>query len=158
MKESTLVRASVAQNGLYARYDELNETWLEAERMLTSFHVPHDFDVVYSSTSSDNDGPAYEEHSHLALIKVKGTWRICHGFSDDVQPEVRVWTPITECSALIRVAAAPHFEKLFEEAVRVSEQFLLRTAKAISHLRKFMTSQQDLADELADKAKLVSER
>lgn len=152
------MRATVAQNGLFARYDELNQVWHDAERMLTSFHIPHEYNVIYVSYWADNDGPSYEEHLHLGLQKVKGSWRICHGYSDDIHPEVRVWTPITECSAMIRVSAATHFDKLFEEAVRVSEQFLLRTAKAISHLRNFMTSQQDLADELADKAKLVSER
>lgn len=158
MKESTLVRATVAQNGLFARYDELNETWLHAERMLNSFHIPHGYHVVYQSFRADDVDHNYDEYLHLGMVKIKGNWRICHGCSDDVRPEVVDWTPITECSAMIRVSAATHFDKLFEEAVRVSEQFLLRTAKAISHLRNFMTSQQDLADELADKAKLVSER
>ena len=83
----------------FARYNQLNALWLQAEERLTKHHVP--CPVQFSYEYSNPQEPWFDgvESRCLGLRKVKGKWRICYGeyFSCN-QPDAE-WQPITECSA-----------------------------------------------------------
>jgi hypothetical protein len=92
----------------------------------------------------------------LGLQKIRGKWRICHGLDYDVFPDREHWTPITECSAQVRVEAAEHLDKLREAVVKSAENFISRVDEAIEALAEVVKHPVRVknSDALADRAKL----
>lgn len=96
-------------------------------------------------------------HKHLGLRKIRGKWRICYClYYYDAFPDREDWTPITECSAEIRVEAARHVEALREAIVKSAEGFISRVDKAISRLATTvgLTTSPESQDGLVERAKL----
>lgn len=140
----------VVQDKLFKLYDELNRVWLVLEKKLTENHIPHPICYIYHSYSPDGRSPHAEVHDCLGIQKVKGQWRICHGTYDYSEPEPSVWTPITECSALVRVNVAKHIEGLEDAIAKASERFVPKVEKAIKQIHESLfkyASIQDLRDE-----------
>jgi hypothetical protein len=152
-------RAHNVRKQLFDRYDQLNAFWLKAEEMLTKkYHIPHaiQFDYGYPGECEIRD----LDHNLcdcLGLAKIKGKWRICHGqYRLSGPPEPDEWTPIVDCAAGVRVAAAKqvYLKGLEEEIVKSSESFRPRVDKAIQELAQFLDHHDDLAKLLAERAKL----
>lgn len=147
-------RAAHAESVLFKRYDELNALWIRAEKEFTAYHIPHTISFEYAHPSSDEDDPIVR---CLGLSKRNGAWRICHGeyhYADaDREPD---WTPITECSAILRVYATKWLPKLREAIVAASERFIPEVERAIERLRKELSVEPVVAleDLLAERAKL----
>jgi hypothetical protein len=129
-------RAEDVRETLFARYDELNALWLEAEEQLTKLHIPQP--VCYSYAKYDEDWRSPNEgwiEECLGLQKVKGKWRICHAaYRPWCEPEAD-WTPIIECSAQTRVEAARHLAGLRQAVVESAENFVPKVDDAIESLR-----------------------
>ena len=132
-------RAERTRETLFDRYDALNALWLEAEEQLTRLHIPR---PVYHEDNQYQD-PANEPGAmtsqYLSLQKAKGKWRICHGLSDDWCGRDYGWTPITECSAEVRVEAAMHVDKLRAKVVKSAEDFISTVDEAIRNQYKRWT-------------------
>lgn len=145
-------RAERARKELFCRYDELNTLWLKAEEELRKLHIPRDVERVYRSYEPDPDWPGHRDYLHLGLRKDKGKWRICHGASSDVHPEMSIiWTLITECSAEIRVNAAQYLPGLREAVVKSAEDFIPQVDAAIGAMKKALDT--DINELLAERAK-----
>jgi len=149
------MRADKAQKELFTRYDQLNALWLKAEERLTKYHIPRSVEHIYRECLIDErdpgSGPVWD---CLGLQKVKGKWRICWGSYCYSDPEPSVWTPITECSAEIRVGAAMHLPGLEEAVVKSAETFIPRVDGAIQALADAIAQPDPLASLLAERAKL----
>ncbi|HEY7423556.1 MAG TPA: hypothetical protein VH682_04870 [Gemmataceae bacterium] len=148
-------RAQKAREELFERYDQLNALWLKAEEHLTKYHIPCPVQFMYSYTPDDvrcnNEIPECE---CLGLQKVKGKWRICYGeYYSCNQPDAD-WQPITECSAEIRVRAARHLPGLEKAVVESAERFIPKVDSAIKQLAEILGQPADLANLLAERAKL----
>jgi hypothetical protein len=146
-----LERAAAAKQALFQRYDELNALWIDAEDQINQLHIPVSVShICYSYGQCD------ELSECLGLQKVKGKWRICHATFHDQFPEDEEWTPIVECSALIRVNFTKYLEGFREKVVRSAEEFIPKVDEAIAMMRKAVNSPQDenLKAMLAERAKL----
>src|SRR5262245_7253879 len=98
-------RARKAREELFARYDQLNALWLKAEEQIAKYHIPHAVEYIYAPDDHPND----PTDSCLGVVKIKGQWRICHGYYRPAyEPFAYEWTPITECAAAIRVQVVKH--------------------------------------------------
>jgi hypothetical protein len=149
------VRAEKARKELFARYDRLNALWLEAEERLTKYHIPrpvkHEYCEYLLDEGDPNSGSMWD---CLGLQKVKGKWRICHGSYYYIEPGPSNWTPIVDCSAEVRVWAAKHLLGLEEEVVKSAEKFIPKVEDAIQALTSALGQPDQLADLLAERAKL----
>lgn len=146
-------RAEHSRKELFRRYDELNTLWQQAEEELRRFHVPRDVRHVYHSYDLDPTQPGYRVcQLYLGLRKEKGKWRIFHGTWLDWGPEDPIdWTPITECSAEIRVKAAQHLPGLREAVVKSAEDFIPQVDAAIEAMKTALNT--DINELLAERAK-----
>jgi hypothetical protein len=155
MAQSLSERAEAAQTALFERYDKLNALWIEAEDELSAIHIPNGVEFSYSHCQ-DPENPGYACYSCLGLQKIKGKWRICHGWSSDRYPDVDDWTPITECSAAIRATVGRHLPKLREAVVKSAENFIPIVEKGIDELRAALNQcrNDNLPELLAERAKL----
>jgi hypothetical protein len=132
---------------LFDRYDRLNSLWEQAEKQLISLHVPRPVRHAYFSYPVRDGSSTYLNHC-LGLQKVKGSWRICYVLDydyshDDPEPD---WTPILDCSATIRVHAAPHLPGLRSAVFASSEKFIPEVDKAIDALAKGLAEAGDPAN------------
>jgi hypothetical protein len=127
-------RAESARATLFDRYDALNALWLQAEEQLTRFHIPRPAYHSYDEYQDFGNPPGAMTSKCLSLQKVKGKWRICYGLYDEWCDRDYGWTPITECSAQVRVEAARHVDKLREKVVKTAEDFIPRVDEAIQTL------------------------
>jgi len=151
-------RREESRESLFRLYDELNSLWLEAEKRLTEGHIPRTVEHVYAHYHVNGHNPNDGEIALcLGLEKVQGKWRICHS-SYDIrrQPEPDNWTPITDCSAEIRVNAAEHLPGLEEEIVKSAEGFVPKVEEAIQTLRESLRRKpsEQILKLLAERAKL----
>ncbi len=143
-------RAQKAREELFNRYDALNALWLKAEEEITKLHIPHGVSYVYN----DDLNGCYPSDC-LGVMKIKGKWRICHGsYLPSCEPEPDDWTPIVECSAVIRVEVVKHLPRLRQAVIEAAEKFIPRVDKAIKNLEKVLAAQDDMAALLAERAKL----
>ncbi len=149
-------RARQARETLYGRYDQLNALWLQAEEELAKLHIPRPVKYSYHCTDYDNGG---YDGQYLAIQKIKGSWKICHGSfrghqCEEVE-EFSGWTPITDCSVETRVEAANHLAKLQKAIVKSAEDFILEVDEAIDELKKALSvPDEHLRALLAERAKL----
>lgn len=157
-QDSLSVRARKASEKLFSRYDRLNDLWKQAEERLTKFHIPHVVRYEYRSYHPDDE---YERnrvkrHDMLGVLKLKGSWCLCHGWYDDHYPDEEHWTPISECSALLRVQSVEYLPGLEEEVVKNAEDFIPIVDDAIEQLTEFLNPKRtdELRDLLAERAKL----
>ena len=127
-------RAKIARDSLFHQYDELNALWLQAEEQLTQFHIPRPVFYPYAHYHAPDNPPDALTSKYLALEKVKGKWRICAGLYDEWCDRDYGCTPITECSAHIRVEAAKHLDKLRAKVVESAEDFIPKVDEAIKKL------------------------
>ena len=144
-------RAQKAREELFKRYDALNALWLKAEEEITKLHIPHAVEYVY------DDYPDGHPRDCLSVLKIKGKWRICQGtYAHGSYPEFGPddWTPVVECSALVRVEAAKHLPGLRQSVVEAAEKFIPRVDKAIATLEKALAADDNMAALLAERAKL----
>ena len=148
-------RAESARETLFGRYDELNALWLQAEEQLTKFHIPCFVYCKYDEYQDPADQPGFMTSKYLLLQKIKGKWRICYGLVDDWDVD-HGWTPITECSAHVRVEAARHLDKLREKVVKSAEDFIPKVDEAIKTLAAAVgrTVNIESRDLLSERAKL----
>ncbi len=148
-------RAQNARDTLFKRYDVLNALWLQAEEQLTAFHVPRPASYAYLEYD-DPDSPLAMIHERLGLQKIRGKWRICHGLDYDVWPDREQWTPITECSAEIRVRAVRYVQDLRKAIVDDAERFIPQVEEAIHTLATTvgLSTSTESQDVLANHAKL----
>lgn len=148
-------RAQNAHDELFVRYDKLNALWLEAEEQLTQLHIPRPVECIYHDYEPDSRDPNFRIAECLGLQKIKGKWRICYGAYDlSSEPEPSDWTPITDCSASIRVEAAEHLPKLRKAVVESAEKFIPKVDSAIMQLAEALDQSANLNDLLAERAKL----
>ena len=153
-------RAESARETLFGRYDELNALWLQAEEQLTQFHIPRPVYHQFDEYQDPGNPPGAMTSKYLSLQKVKGKWRICYGLCDDWCDHDYGWTPITECSAQVRVEAARHLEKLREKVVKSAEDFIPKVDEAIKTLAAAVgrTVNIESRDLLTERAKLNGHR
>ena len=150
-------RAQNARDMLFERYDVLNAHWLQVEEQLTAFHIPRSVSYAYKKYPDPDGAEGGMIHKRLGLRKIRGKWRICYClYYYDAFPDMEDWTPITECSAEIRVEAARHVEGLREAIVKSAESFISRVDKAISSLATAvgLPTSTESQGSLADRAKL----
>jgi hypothetical protein len=158
---TTVERAEEARKALFSRYDQLNDLWLRAEKELAKFHIPRSAEFRYQCYD-DHGYPGELLNEYLGVRKIKGRWRICLGsytrrtLADDDPDGVNDnWTPITDCSAEIRVWAAKHLPQLWEAVVKSAETFIPEVDEAIDKLRKALNvPDEHLRALLAERAKL----
>jgi hypothetical protein len=148
-------RAEKARTALFERYDQLNALWDTAEKQITKFHIPRP--VCYEYDSLCHFDPQFGEEPYggicLGVQKVKGEWRICHGYYHYNDPnDDHDWKPISECSAEIRVSAVDHIAELRQRVVETAEKFIPLVDTAIETLRSFVDT--DIKGLLAERAKL----
>ncbi|MDB5344240.1 MAG: hypothetical protein JWP89_2617 [Schlesneria sp.] len=150
-------RAEHAESVLFERYDELNALWQKAEKEFTAHHIPDTVSYEYYRPTCSEEAAEDPVVKLLGLSKKNGAWRICHGEYDYQAPYGEVdWTPITECSATLRVYSTQWLPKLREAIVAASERFIPRVEEAIERLRKELSVEPEVSIEqlLAERAKL----
>jgi hypothetical protein len=117
-------------------FEELNEAWKQAEATLKKFHLPDNVWIISHSEWDDPAEPRGQFHYLLGYVWYRGTWRICHDTDYDCHPdEPRDWKPITECSADVRVKAAPQFAKLHEKVVEAAQAYVPVVKSAADELK-----------------------
>jgi len=134
-------RNNQANEALEARFSQLNAAFEEHEASLKAMMVPMDVWVVYRSCA-DQEHPSADvvgEYQWLiGMIKLKGTWRLCHGYyyedyrgspNDDYS-----WKPMVEASIEDRIRASAHIEKLREAIIASKEKLLPDLENAIATL------------------------
>lgn len=130
-------RAEHAESVLFERYDELNALWQKAEKELTAHHIPHTVSYQYYRPTCSEEAAEDPMVKFVGLSKKNGAWRICHGeYHHDCPYDDIDWTPITECSATLRVSTTHWLPKLREAIVAASERFIPQVEQAIQRLRK----------------------
>ena len=152
-------RAQKLREELFPRYDRLNAFWQKVEEQLTEFHIPRPVEFPYRKRRIDwCDPDAGEVRECLGVQRVKGKWRICHAsYVDDYRgpPEPDItWVPIIECSAEIRVRAATHVPGLKKAIIESAEKFIPKVDEAIQALAEALGEDGNLAELLAERAKL----
>ncbi|HTU93808.1 MAG TPA: hypothetical protein VMF69_27255 [Gemmataceae bacterium] len=148
-------RAQKVRKELFERYDQLNALWLRAEEKLTRKHVPHPVVFPYLEYEPDYREPAFRMVKCLGLQKISGKWRICYGeYASLSEPEPSDWTPITDCSAVIRVEASKHCPKFEKAVVESAEQFIPKVDSAIQQLSEYLGQPENLTGLLAERSKL----
>lgn len=149
-------RAQIARDALFNRYDTLNALWLNAEEQLTQFHIPRPVYYTYDKYQDPNDELGALTCKRLGLRRIRGKWRICYELYEEWHDRELGWTPITECSADIRVEAAKHLDGLREAVVKFAEDFIPKVDEAVKVLAD--TLRQPISIEsrevLAERAKL----
>jgi hypothetical protein len=144
-------RAKTAREELFRRYDALNALWLKAEEDISKLHIPHDVEYPYQTYDIIEQKP----DSYLAVVKIKGKWRICQGtYRDWCEAGPAEWTPIVECSAAIRVYCAKYLPALREAVIKAAESFIPKVDAAIEKLSDALGVRDGLAMLLAERAKL----
>jgi hypothetical protein len=126
------------RKSLEERLNRLNALWEQVEEKLVGLQTPRHVSIVYASQTNPETGETVE--SMLALEKIGGNWRLCHGIYFENDPYELAWKPITDCSAEIRVDAAQQVSKLKEQIVRTAEEFLPKIDNAISSLDKALSN------------------
>ncbi len=149
-------RAKKVRDELFSRYDQINALWQQAEEQITQFHIPEPVQFTYGSYEIDYRNPYSEVCECLGVFKIKGKWRICYG---SFMPNETVggpdeWTPITEASAQIRVEAASHLPGLKKAVVESAEKFVPKVDQAIQALSAALAQPANIAELLAERAKL----
>ena len=135
-------RNDEVNQALEARFSQLNAALEAHESKLKAMMVPKDAWVVYHSYEDQDPSSgmaAGEYQSLIGIIKLKGSWRLCHarhyedyGHPDD-EPE---WKPIVEASIEDRLRAAKHIDKLREAIVEAKEKLIPSVEEAIAALAK----------------------
>jgi hypothetical protein len=119
-----------------SRIEQLNAAYELAEKQLRAMRVVVDTDLRYGRCDvavDDDPRNSYECFAHIGVIKLQGQWRICHGYSDECNPDV-IWKPIRDATVHERIAAARHIDKLREEIVRQKEKTIPRIESAVAAL------------------------
>jgi hypothetical protein len=148
-------RAQKVRKELFSRYDQLNALWEKAEEQLCKNHIPRE--VLFPFNSFDmNPGERNAQILQcLGLQKIKGKWRICYvEFPDRCECALEWWTPIIECSAEIRVQAAKHLSAFRKYTIEQAEAFVPEVDDAIQQLSSALDRLDNLAELLAERAKL----
>lgn len=149
-------RAHSARDILFKRYDELNALWLQAEEQLTQFHIPRPVYYKYDEYQDPNGQQGATTSKYLSLQKIKGKWRICHSLYEDWCDHEHGLTPITECSAQVRIEAVEHFDKFRTKVVKSTEDFIPEVDEAIKKLDSSIRLHGNVEsrDQVAKRAKL----
>jgi hypothetical protein len=148
-------RAQNVRTQLFDRYDQLNALWQKAEERLTKNHIPRPVEHIYSEFDLVEGDPNAGIGWHcLGLQKIKGKWRICHGTYCYSQSGPDDWTPIVDCAAPIRVRTTKYLLDLEEAAMKSAETFVPVVDEAIKTLAKVLGHSDNLAELLAERAKL----
>ena len=134
---------STANEVLANRLDQLSAAFDHIEAGLRAMRIPVDTDIKYESWPVDPPNYGCERHAHIGMIKIQGQWRLCHGYSDDSNPDVAEWKPIRETPIYVRLAVAPHLEKLKQEIVRQKERVIPKIEAAIAQLSRVSESMDD---------------
>jgi hypothetical protein len=123
------------KQSLFRMYDELSAYWQLAESRLRQYHIPRPVSICYLRDSADTIPPGDEcGVEYLGLRKVSGKWCICHCRHPEGDSDTH-WTPIRNCSADVRVAAARHFPGLLNAVIQSVENFGSLVAEAIQLLK-----------------------
>ena len=103
--------------------DALNNIIQEHEKALRAMTILRDVSYTYKRWDiEDEQGnpTGHEEALLLGIRKWNGTWRLCHGYYNDVQGTE--WKPLADSSVVDRLAAVPHIEKLQQAIVDDKEK------------------------------------
>jgi hypothetical protein len=153
-------RSKKANQEIFHRYDRLNSLWTEVEKYLTRDHIPCPVEITYRSYAPDED---HANHGWdccndlLGLQKIKGQWRVCHGFRDDRWPDADAgWTPIADCSGVVRSVCAKHVVALEKAIIESAESFIPVVDAAIAELEGFLIvpNPSELAEMLTERSRL----
>ncbi len=150
-------RAQKVRKELFSRYDQLNSLWEKAEQQLCKNHIPR---AVLFHFGSYDINPGERDVTQmlqcLGLQKIKGKWRISYVEFPDWCEECQSdwWTPIIDCSAEIRVQAAKHLSAFRKYAIESAEAFVPEVDDAIQQLSSALGQPDNLAELLAERAKL----
>lgn len=132
-------RNDEVNKALETRFSQLNAALEAHETKLKAMMVPKNVSVIYRSYTDDDQQPEGEFQFCLGMIKLRGTWRLCHASHywsysrPDDEPD---WKPIVEASIEDRIKAADHIEKLREALVKEKEKLVPDVEKAIATLAK----------------------
>ncbi len=146
------------QEELFVRYDQLNALFLKVEERLTKHHIPRPVEYIYSKNYIDDNPNGELAFECLGLQKVKGKWRICHGTYTCCQDGPSAWTPVVDCSAEVRAAAARHVAKhlpdLEKAVIERTEKFIPEVDSAVQALAKALNQPLNINGLIAERAKL----
>lgn len=122
-----------AGDELAATLQMVEDAWKKAEAKLALSHVPVDVQVPFREESLECGGGFTE---FLSYRKVKNQWRICWICSTEVSPDPDVdheveCRPITDCPVGQRLEMFQHFEKLYNEVMKVTKDYVPKIKEAV---------------------------
>jgi hypothetical protein len=120
-----------------ARYDVLNQLFVEAEQQLKALKPPHPVWVDYSHEFRDGQPTWWEL---LGLSKHQGKWRLCHAYDHEINDDgiLTELKPVVECPLDVRVRAAKVVQLLKEQIVKSKEDYIRQVDDAIRLLTAFV--------------------
>lgn len=128
-------------DALTVRLEQLNAAIEAQESQLKGMRLARDVQHVYRSESceDDNRNCIGEINWMVAMVKLKGGWRLCysHHLENYNWPDERVdWKPLVECSIEERIDAVPHIAELRNAVVISKEKLMPELEKAIETIAK----------------------
>lgn len=128
-------RNSELNQALENRLKQLNAAIDAHEKALKAMMIPRDTSFVYCREDEMDDNGQPSGHwwdSMLGIIKLSGSWRLCHGtFDSRIHWEGVTWKPLVDSSVADRMSAICHLDKLREAVVKEKEQLVPELESAL---------------------------
>ncbi len=122
---------------LATRYDALNQSFSEVERILKALKPVHAVWVDYNHSTQDGTQP--DQWELLGLEKFQTHWRLCHAVGNDFGDfGAENIKPIVECPIEQRVRAARMVNDLHEAIVKSKEDYVAKVDDAIKELQSLI--------------------
>lgn len=120
-----------AGDELVATFGSIEEAWKKAEAKLAPSHVPVDVRVEVASGSIGSEMQPWGHFKEfLGYCKLKNQWRICWireaqlYHEDPGSDEEYECKPVTDCHVALRLEMLDHFEKLYQEVMKVTKDYV----------------------------------
>lgn len=121
-------------------FDELNQAWEKIENFFRSQGILQPAHFAYAKVYEFDHAQEPIGENLIAIEKLGGKWRICHGYFHYPAAEYGDWTPISECSVDRRVLLLDHVASLFESLVESNEKYVPEIEKAVAKSQSVLKS------------------
>lgn len=133
---------------LQSHLNDLNAKIDGHEKQLKKMMIPRDVEYTYHKEDVlDGEGRCLgETYYHVGLIKLQGSWRLCHGIEDTCVPYDTNWKPLVDSSIGDRLRAVPHLETLRSKVVEEKKKLIPELEAAIDILSKSLGTDGNARD------------
>jgi len=124
---------------LDTRLNQLNAAIDAHEKALKEMQIPRMVKHFYLSNNIPDEngqvtGDSYDYY--IAMVKWRGTWRLCHDVSFSRDQSDFDWKPLVDCSISDRLQAAPHIGELRNKIIAEKKKVIPELESVIESLAK----------------------